>query len=160
MTTGIIIAMSPAVQVKSHHNPSLFTFLIIILLPPPFSKKKSPHCILIRSPSRSGQIGNMDLISMSGTGGFGDDRTANKRCLIVTLPFSRLWFHACLQALSPLPIPKQEDGEKRKKSDADINAFSSRNATLCLHACLDICPAPGTADSAHRQAPSINQPLD
>lgn len=50
--------------------------------------------------------------------------------------------HAC-GGKSPFPIPRREDGERRK-SEADINAFSRRNATLCLHACLDICPAPGS----------------
>ncbi len=89
---------------------------------------------------------------MSGTGGFGDDRSANKQRPLVTLPFPRLWFLACLRGKSPFPIPRREDGERRK-SEADINAFSSRNATLCLHACLNICPAPGSGRPGAQTGP-------
>eukprot|EP00064_Thunnus_orientalis_P014603 superscaffoldBa00002560_g14650 len=68
---------------------------------------------------------------------FGDHATVSVYGRIRNVPLLEL-----LAGQSPFPIPRQEDGERRK-SEADINAFSSRNATLCLPACLDICPAPG-----------------
>lgn len=74
---------------------------------------------------------------------------------------------ACHITISPLMVSMHASEAisvfppyQSRKSEADINAFSSRNAILRLQARFDICPAPGLADSAHRQAPSINQPLD
>lgn len=125
----------------SHYYYSAPAFL------PELKKKETPHYIW--TLCLPGQIGDVDLISMSGTGGFVDDRSL----LLVTLPFLCLWFHAS-EAISVFP-PYQ-----CRKSEADINAFSSRNAILRLRTRFDICPAPGLADSAHRQALSINQPLD
>ena len=83
MTTRRIIAPSPAVEVRGHHNPSPFTFLIIILR---LQKNKSPY-ILICAPALSGYIGNARLISMSGTGGLGEDSHTNKQRPLVTLPY-------------------------------------------------------------------------
>lgn len=147
MTMGIIIAPSPAGEVKSHHNPSF-------RLPPyysstsPMLKNKSPHCILSRSPSLSGQIENVALISMTGTGGFGMTAAQTNRVLLSHYHFHGYGcLHACRRYLhSPSRGRKTRRKENHKLT---LMLFSSRNATLCL----DICPAPGSADSTHRQAP-------
>lgn len=46
-----------------------------------------PSLYLICAPS--GRVGNLDLISMSGTGGFGDDRSANKQPVFLSHYHSR-----------------------------------------------------------------------
>lgn len=150
MTTVIIIAQSPAAEVRSRHILSPFTFLIIIiLLQLPELKKRNTALYL-------------DPVSARPDRGCGPDKYEWHRWVCgwqeptachITISLLMVSLHAS-EAISVFP-PYQ-----CRKSEADINAFSSRNAILCLRACFDICPAPGLADSAHRQAPSINQPLD
>lgn len=132
MTTGIIIALSPAAEVKSHHNPSLFAFLIIILpphLPSPHLKKEitslylDPVSITVRLDRKCGSDKHEWHRWVWGMTG-----AANKQPVLLShYHFSRLWLPARLRGKSPFPVPRREDGENGK-SEADINAVSSRNA--------------------------------
>lgn len=128
MTTGIITRTESCSGGQKSPQPISFHishYYSSTSSPPPFKKRN--HLTVSLSVSVA-----VRLISMSGTGGFADDSRANKRRPpLVTLPFPprygsmrARWMEGDLHP----PIPRREDGEKRKPG-ADINAFSSRNAT-------------------------------
>lgn len=116
--------MNLTAEVKPSLEPIfiLFIFHYFDALPPfprlyIYKKRNHPNSISALSPS--GQIGNADLINMSGTGGLLDDGGTNKQPPHVTFH----WFGvlAYLPGQSPSPSPPKRWG--RKSNKIDINAF-------------------------------------
>lgn len=103
----------------SHYYYSAPAFL------PELKKKETSHYIW--TLCLPGQIGDVDLISMSGTGGFVDDRSL----LLVTLPFLCLWF-PCMpprQSLSSPPTSAENQRLTLMLSLAGMQFFASELAS-------------------------------